>query len=79
MIQVVTSYAVGVATWLALWAGCSEAALWGFFAGLFNSIPLRSDCHGRPVGSRVSQFGTLPMTGAVAGVALLITTLEGRC
>jgi predicted PurR-regulated permease PerM len=80
VIQVVTSCAVGVATWLALWAmGLREAALWGFFAGLFNSIPYYGPLIVTGGLSAVAflQFGTFSMTGAVAGVALLITTLEG--
>jgi predicted PurR-regulated permease PerM len=80
VIQVVTSCVVGVATWLALWAmGLREAALWGFFAGLFNSIPYYGPLIVTGGLSAVAflQFGTFSMTGAVAGVALLITTLEG--
>lgn len=80
VIQVVTSCAVGVATWLALWAmGLREAALWGFFAGLFNSIPYYGPLIVTGGLSAVAflQFGTVSMTSAVAGVALLITTIEG--
>ena len=79
VIEVVTSVVVAVATGLALWAmGLHEAAFWGFLAGVFNSIP-----HYGPLTVTgglsivVLQFGTILMTAAIAGVALLITTLEG--
>ena len=40
VIQILTSAAVAVATWGALWAiGLQQAALWGLAAGILNSIP----------------------------------------
>ena len=80
VIEVVTSLVVAVATGLALWAmGLHEAAFWGFLAGVFNSIPYYGPLTVTGGLSIVAflQFGTVEMTAAIAGVALLITTLEG--
>ena len=80
LIQVFTSAVVGVVTWAALWyMGLKQAALWGLLAGIFNSIPY----YGPLIVSAglaivaLLQFGTIGMTLAVAGVAMVITTLEG--
>ena len=80
VIQVVTSGLVAVVTWAALWAlGLQQAALWGLLAGVLNSIPYYGPILVTGGLSVVGflQFGTLGRTAAVAGVALLITTLEG--
>lgn len=80
LVQAATSILVAVATGLALWSmGLHEAAFWGFLAGVFNSIPYYGPLIVTGGLSVVAflQFGTLPMTAAVAGAALLITTLEG--
>jgi len=80
VIQVVTSALVAVVTWGALWAlGLQQAALWGLLAGVLNSIPYYGPILVTGGLSVVGflQFGTLGRTAAVAGVALLITTLEG--
>ena len=80
VIQLLTSAIVAVATGVALWAlGLRQAALWGLVAGIFNSIPYYGPVIVTGALSVVAflQFGTLSMVGAVAGVALLITTLEG--
>jgi predicted PurR-regulated permease PerM len=80
VIQIVTSGAVAVVTGVALWAmGLQQAALWGLLAGIFNSIPYYGPLLVTAGLSIVGflQFGTIGMTVAVAGVALLITTLEG--
>jgi predicted PurR-regulated permease PerM len=80
VIQIFTSTAVAVATWGALWAlGLEQAALWGLAAGILNSIPYYGPLLITAGLSIVGflQFGTVGMTAAVAGVALLITTLEG--
>ena len=80
VIQILTSAAVAVVTGAALWAmGLEQAALWGLLAGIFNSIPYYGPLlvtAGLSVVGFV-QFGTIGMTAAVAGVSLLITTLEG--
>jgi predicted PurR-regulated permease PerM len=80
VIQILTSGVVAVATGLALWAmGLQQAALWGLLAGIFNSIPYYGPLlvTGGLTIVGFMQFGTVSMTIAVAGVSLLITTLEG--
>ena len=79
-IQLLSSTAVALITWGALWAiGLEQAAFWGLLAGIFNSIPYYGPLLVTAGLSIVAylQFGTLSMTAAVAGVSLLITTLEG--
>lgn len=79
-IQFMTSTAVALVTWAALWAiGLKQAALWGLLAGVFNSIPYYGPLLVTAGLSIVGylQFGTIAMTTLVAGVSLLITTLEG--
>jgi predicted PurR-regulated permease PerM len=79
-VRVVTSLAVGIATWLAFrFIGLEQAGVWGIAAGVFNSIPYFG-----PVivaaGTAVVgflQFGTLGMAAYVSGVSLVITSLEG--
>ena len=69
-----------VVTGGALWAvGLQQALLWGLLAGIFNSIPYYGPLLMTAGLSVVGylQFGTIGMTAAVAGVSLLITTLEG--
>jgi predicted PurR-regulated permease PerM len=79
-IQIATSATVALVTWGALWAiGLKQAALWGLLAGFFNSIPYYGPLLVTAALSIVGyvQFGTVAMTALVAGVSLLITTLEG--
>lgn len=79
-VQILTSVVVGVATWLALWwVGLANAGVWGLFAGLFNSIPYFGPLIVTGALSVIAyvQFGTIPMAVSVAGIALVITTLEG--
>jgi predicted PurR-regulated permease PerM len=59
--------------------GLQQALLWGLLAGIFNSIPYYGPLLVTAGLSLVGylQFGTIGMTAAVAGVSLLITTLEG--
>jgi predicted PurR-regulated permease PerM len=79
-IQIATSATVALVTWGALWAiGLRQAALWGLLAGFFNSIPYYGPLlvtAGLSIVGYV-QFETIGMTALVAGVSLLITTLEG--
>lgn len=80
VIQLVTSGIVAVVTGVALWGmGLQQAALWGLLAGIFNSIPYYGPLlvTGGLAVVGFLQFGTIGMTVAVAGVSLLITTLEG--
>ena len=80
VVQLLTSGVVAVATGASLWAlGMEQAALWGLLAGVFNSIPYYGPLlvTGGLALVGFLQFGTIGMTAAVAGVALLITTVEG--
>lgn len=80
VIQFVTSGLVAIVTWGALRAlGLQQAALWGLLAGVLNTIPYYGPLLVTGGLSVVGflQFGTLGRTAAVAGVSLLITTLEG--
>jgi len=80
LVRVITSAAVGIATWIAFrLIGLEQAGIWGIAAGVFNSIPYFG-----PVivaaGSAVVaflQFGTIGMTVYVSGVSLAITSVEG--
>jgi predicted PurR-regulated permease PerM len=80
LVQIFTGILVGVVTWLAfLWIGLEHAAIWGIAAGVFNSIPYLGPVIVTGGTSLVAflQFGTFSMALLVAGVSLLITSLEG--
>ena len=80
VVQIFTSVVVGFATWAALAAiGLQQAPLWGLLAGVFNSIPYYGPLivSGALAVVAFLQFGTLSMMVMVAGIALLITSLEG--
>ena len=80
LVQLFTSAVVGIATWMALrMLGLNQPALWGLLAGVFNSIPYYGPLivSGGLAAVAFLQFGTLTMTLAVAGAALVITSLEG--
>lgn len=78
--RAVVSLVVAVATWLALRAfGLEHAAFWGIGAGVANTIPYIGPVV-IAVGVSIAafmQFDNLALTGAVAGVTVLITSLEG--
>ncbi len=80
LVRIITSTAVGVATWLVFrWVGLQQAAVWGLLAGIFNSIPYFGPvivAAGTAVIAFV-QFGTLTMALYVAGLSVIITSLEG--
>lgn len=79
-VQVATSCAVAVVTWLALWGlGVEEPAVWGIFAGVMNLVPYFGPLvvTGGLAMVGFLQFESLQMTALVAGIALAITTLEG--
>jgi predicted PurR-regulated permease PerM len=75
-----TSLVVGVVTATSLWAlGLEQPSVWGLAAGVLNSIPYFGPIivtAGLAVIGFL-QFGTIEMALAVAGVALVITSLEG--
>jgi predicted PurR-regulated permease PerM len=59
--------------------GGDEPAVWGLLAGVLNIVPYFGPLIVTAILAAVGfiQFGTLEMTAAVAGVSLVITTLEG--
>jgi predicted PurR-regulated permease PerM len=80
LVQIATSAIVGVVTAVSLWAlGLEQPIVWGLAAGVLNSIqyfgPIIVTTGLALIG--YLQFGTMEMAAAVAGVALVITTLEG--
>jgi predicted PurR-regulated permease PerM len=80
LVQIGTSVIVGVVTALSLWAlGLEQPIVWGLAAGVLNSIqyfgPIIVTTGLALIG--YLQFGTIEMAAAVAGVALVITSLEG--
>jgi predicted PurR-regulated permease PerM len=79
-VQALTSVAVAVATWLALWwIGIAEPVVWGVLAGVLNVVPYFGPLivtSGLAIVGYL-QFGTFQMAALVAGVALAITTIEG--
>lgn len=80
LVQIATSIVVGVVTWLAfLWIGMEHAAIWGIAAGVFNTIPYLGPVivTGGTAFVAFLQFGTISMALLVAGISLLITSLEG--
>ena len=80
LILLLTGVIVGVATTLALWAfGMQYPVLWGLAAGVLNSIPYFGPVVvGLGLGAvALVQFGTLTHALMIAGVAVLITSLEG--
>ena len=80
LVRILTSVAVGIASWIAFWLiGLEQAALWGAAAGVFNSVPYFGPVI---VGFCLAvvgflQFGTLSMAAYVSGVSLVITSIEG--
>lgn len=80
LVQILTSALVAVVTALALWwLGLKQPVVWGIAAGVLNSIPYFGPIIVTAGLALVSylQFGTIQMMLSVAGIALLITTLEG--
>ena len=80
LVQVFTSILVAVATSLALWwLGLEQAVIWGILAGILNSVPYFGPIvvTGGLMVVAYLQFRTYDMTFYVAGIALVITTLEG--
>jgi predicted PurR-regulated permease PerM len=80
LVELFTSVIVGVGTWLAFRAvGMEQAAVWGLLAGIFNSIPYFGPVVVTAGIAAVAflQFGTVQMAAIVAGISLVITSLEG--
>lgn len=79
-VQALTSAAVAAATGLSLWwLGVDQPAVWGLLAGLLNVVPYFGPLIVTTILGAVGflQFGTVQMALVVAGVSLVITTLEG--
>jgi predicted PurR-regulated permease PerM len=79
-VQAITSAAVAVATGVSLWwLGVDQPAVWGLLAGLLNIVPYFGPLIVTTILAAVGfiQFGSIQMAMLVAGVALVITTLEG--
>jgi len=80
LVQIFTSFLVGVATWLAFrWIGLEQAGMWGLAAGIFNSIPYLGPVvvTGGTALVGFMQFGTISMALLIGGIALVITSIEG--
>lgn len=80
LVQIYTSAAVGLATWLVFWwIGLEQAAVWGVIAAVFNLVPYIGAIAltGGATLAGFVQFGSLEMALAVGGAALVIQSLEG--
>jgi len=80
LVQMMMSLIVGVVSGIAFWwVGLEQAPVWGLAAGLFNTIPYFGPAivMGGIFTIGFLQFGTLLMGFYLAGVSLVITTLEG--
>ncbi len=80
-VLVLTSVLVGVTSGLAFWAiGLENAAVWGVAAGVLNLVPYLGAILTTGGTALVAflQFGTVGMTLAVAGISLVINSLEGN-
>lgn len=80
LVQIFTSGLVGVATWLCfLLVGLENAAVWGIAAGVLNLVPYIGSVLITAGSAMVGflQFGTLDMALLVAGISLVINSIEG--
>jgi predicted PurR-regulated permease PerM len=80
MVQIFTSGLVGVSTWLCfLVVGMENAAVWGIAAGILNLVPYIGNVLITAASAMVGylQFGTLDMALLVAGISLVINSIEG--
>jgi predicted PurR-regulated permease PerM len=81
LVQLGVSVLVGLTTGLAFWAlGLEHAVVWGIAAGILNLIPYIGSIVVTGAAALVAflQFGEINMALAVAGVSLLINTVEGN-
>ncbi len=80
LVQLVASIAVGLATGIAFAIiGLEHAAVWGVAAGVLNLVPYVGSIAVTGLSAVVAfvQFGDLNMALLVAGISLLINTVEG--
>lgn len=76
----ITSVFVAIVTWLALrWLGVENAGVWGIAAGVLNSIPYFGPfiVSGALFVVAMVQFRDISSATWVAGIAMIITSLEG--
>jgi predicted PurR-regulated permease PerM len=80
LVQLATSIAVGIATWLAFWAiGFNNAGAWGIVAAVLDLIPYIGAAVMCVASSVVAllQFGTIGMVLAVAGISIVLHIVSG--
>lgn len=80
LVQLVASVGVGLATGIAFaFLGLKHAAVWGVAAGVLNLVPYVGSVAVTAGAALVAflQFGNLNMAFLVAGISLLINTIEG--
>jgi predicted PurR-regulated permease PerM len=80
LVQIFTSGVVGIATWLCFLAiGLEQAAVWGIAAGVLNLVPYLGNVIITAGSAMVGflQFGSLEMAFLVAGISLVINSIEG--
>ena len=80
LVQVLASVGVGLATGIAFaLMGLNHAAVWGIAAGVLNLVPYIGSFAVTAAAALVAflQFGEMRMALLVAGVSLLINTIEG--
>jgi len=81
LVQLMASIVVGLTTGVAFWAmGLKHAVVWGIAAGILNLVPYIGSVVVTGAAALVAflQFGEINMALAVAGVSLLINTVEGN-
>lgn len=80
LVLVAASVIVGIASWIAFrTVGLNQAVFWAVTAGAFNSIPYFGPVlvsFGTAIVAFL-QFGTVSMAAYVAGLSLVITSIEG--
>ncbi len=80
LVQLFTSSLVGIATWLSFLAIVQDhAAVWGIYAALLNLIPYIGSVVITAGSALVGflQFGSFEMALLLAGVSLVINSIEG--
>lgn len=80
LVQLFTSFVVGVASWLAfLWIGLNHAAVWGIVAGVLDLVPYIGliVIGGATALVGFLQFGTLEMAILISGASAVIHAIEG--
>jgi predicted PurR-regulated permease PerM len=81
MVQLFASLGVGLTTGIAFaMLGLEHAAVWGVAAGILNLVPYIGSLAVTGAAALVAflQFGQINMALAVAGVSLVINTIEGN-